>query len=98
MYCSPWIKGFHASIAANAFSGVAVIVDYIFHEKDWLLEGLSALQHNTIYCVGVRCDIDTLKGREKRRAGQFPGMVEFQSRRVHLYSENDIEIETTPAN
>jgi chloramphenicol 3-O phosphotransferase len=90
-----FIKGFHATIAAYAGTGVTVIVDHLFHEKDWLLDCINVLQSNTVYCVGVHCAQETLKAREKSRSGQFPGMVEYQTSRVHQYCEYDFVIDTT---
>jgi chloramphenicol 3-O phosphotransferase len=90
-----FIKGFHASIAAYAGFGVTVIVDHLLLEKDWLLDCLHALQSNTVYCVGVQCALETLKAREKSRSGQFPGMVEYQTSRIHQYCEYDFVIDTT---
>jgi chloramphenicol 3-O phosphotransferase len=90
-----FLKGFHASIAAYAGTGVMVIVDHLFHEKDWLIDCIGALRDHRVYCVGVRCDLDILKAREKSRPGQFPGMVEYQASRIHRYCEYDLEIDTT---
>jgi chloramphenicol 3-O phosphotransferase len=90
-----FIKGFHSMIAAFAGTGVTVIVDHLFHEKDWLLDCLNVLQSNMVYCVGVHCALETLKIREKSRSGQFPGMVTYQACRVHQYCEYDFVIDTT---
>jgi chloramphenicol 3-O phosphotransferase len=87
--------GFEYSIPALAKGGNRLIVDYPFHYADSLPRCLDLASGYTVLYVGVFCPIDILEQRESARGDRKVGLARrYQSERVHVNSEYDVEVDT----
>jgi chloramphenicol 3-O phosphotransferase len=86
--------GFEYSIPALAKGGNRLIVDYPFHYADSLPRCLDLASGYTVLYVGVFCPIDVLEQREAARGDRKVGLARYQSERVHVNSEYDVEVDT----
>jgi chloramphenicol 3-O phosphotransferase len=86
--------GFEYSIPALAKGGNRLIVDYPFHYADSLPRCLDLASGYTVLYVGVFCPIDILEQRETARGDRKVGLARYQSERVHVNSEYDVEVDT----
>jgi chloramphenicol 3-O phosphotransferase len=86
--------GFEYSIPALAKGGSHLIVDYPFHYADSLPRCLDLVSGYAVLYVGVFCPIDVLEQREAARGDRKIGLARYQSERVHVNSECDVEVDT----
>jgi Chloramphenicol phosphotransferase-like protein len=86
--------GFEYSIPALSKGGNRLIVDYPFHYADSLPRCLDLVSGYTVLYVGVFCPIEALEQREAARGDRKIGFARYQSERVHVNSEYDVEVDT----
>ncbi|MBV8280007.1 MAG: AAA family ATPase [Verrucomicrobia bacterium] len=86
--------GFEYSIPALAKGGNRLIVDYPFHYADSLPRCLDLVSAYRVLYVGVFSPIEVLEQREAKRGDRKIGLATFQSARVHVNSEYDVEVDT----
>ncbi|WP_328957825.1 chloramphenicol phosphotransferase CPT [Kitasatospora purpeofusca] len=89
-----WIEG----VAAMARAGARVIVDEVFlggasSQQRWQ----KALGDLPVLWVGVRCESETVAGRELARGDRTIGMAASQVDVVHQGVVYDLEVDTTHA-
>jgi len=88
------IPGMHHSISALASSGNNVIVDHVLQERQWLKECVNVLSDFQVIFVGVRCPLEELELRERKRGNRKKGIARFQYDLVHSHNIYDIEVDT----
>jgi len=88
------IPGMHRSISALASSGNNIIVDHVLEQKEWLKECVNVLSDFQVLFVGVRCPLEELEQRERKRGNRKKGMARFQYDLVHSHNIYDIEVDT----
>lgn len=89
------LRGMHRAIAAFACEGNHVIVDDLMLHP-WILEDyVDVLQGFYVLFVGVRCPMDVVNEREKKRRGRFPGTAMSHFHEVHAHDLYDLEIDTS---
>jgi chloramphenicol 3-O phosphotransferase len=86
--------GFEYSIPALAKGGNRLIVDYPFHYADSLPRCLDLVSRYTVLYVGLFCPLELLEQREATRGDRKIGLAIYQSTRVHVDSEYDVEVDT----
>lgn len=74
--------------------GFPVVVDYVMESRVWLEQCLDSLSGCNVYFVGVKCSLDELERREKKRGDRQIGFARWQYDRVHQYGEYDLTIDT----
>ena len=85
----------HHAIAAFAFRGNNVVVDYILFERQWLEELVAVLHGVTVYFVGVRAPLATLEIRERQRTNFPAGVARAHYDVVHKHGIYDLELDTS---
>ena len=95
----------HHAAAAFAAAGLGVVLDMVVSRSEWLRDAarqLSAPQVSQVHrvvLVGVRCDVDELRRRERARGDRRIGVAERQLTYVHASVEGlcryDLEVDTT---
>ena len=92
------LSGMHHSIVAMADCGNRLIVDHVLVEGEapleWVPECLRLLARFDILFVGVQCPLPILRVRETTRKDRKPGMAEWQSTRMHLKMQYDVDVNT----
>ena len=69
-------------------------MDYLFHYADSLPRCLDLVSGYKVLYVGVFCPVDVLEQREAARGDRKIGLARYQSARVHVNSEYDVEVDT----
>jgi chloramphenicol 3-O phosphotransferase len=85
----------HAYWRECAAGGLDQVVDDVWlsrAEPDSLAVALAGLP---VLWVGVRCDLDVLRERERRRGDRTLGQAEWQHGQVHRWRSYDVEVDTT---
>ena len=88
------LRGMRRAAAAFATTGIDVVIDDLLLEEDFLRDYLEVFRDFAVTFVGVRCDLDTLNGRERSRPGRFPGTAAGHVDRVHDGCCYDVEVDT----
>lgn len=88
------LDGFNASNAAIARSGNSVIIDHVLQEPSWVAPCVRAFEGLDVIFVGVRCPLDVLEDRERRRGDRRVGLARYQYDRVHTHNTYDLELNT----
>ena len=86
------ITEMHYSIAAYAYSGNNVVVDYILYEKKWFLELVGALKGIKVYYIGLKYPLKVIEEREKKRATSPVGHARSHYETVHSFDNYDLVI------
>jgi chloramphenicol 3-O phosphotransferase len=85
-----------AGFAAMAESGARLILDEVFLDGGASQERLrEALKGRRVVWVGVTCELEVAKQRERDRGDRVVGMVEHQSSIVHEGVRYDLVVDTT---
>ena len=88
------LRGMRRAAAAFAATGLDVVIDDMIVEHDFLRDYLEVFQDFDVTFAGVRCDLDTLRQRERSRPGRFPGTAAAHFRNVHEACDYDVEVDT----
>ena len=64
------IHGMHRSISALASTGNNIIVDHVLEKEKWLKECVNVLSDFQVLFVGVRCPLEELEQRERKRGNR----------------------------
>jgi chloramphenicol 3-O phosphotransferase len=89
------LAGFHASSVAIIRAGNNVIIDHGLQEPSWVLPCVRAFDGVKVFFVGVRCSLDVLETREKRRGDRTIGTARYQHKRIHTHDTYDIQVDTS---
>jgi chloramphenicol 3-O phosphotransferase len=89
------ISGMHQAIAALAGAGNHVIVDHVLLEERWLRECTDLFRCLNAYLVAVRCPLEIVEMRERRRKDRTLGQARAQFNVVHAHAVYDLEVDTS---
>jgi chloramphenicol 3-O phosphotransferase len=85
----------HRTVAALADTGLDVIVDHVLLDPDWLPECRRLWAPFETLFVGVRCPLEIVVERERRRSDRTIGQAEAQFAVLHQAGGYDIEVDTS---
>ncbi|SMX28717.1 Chloramphenicol 3-O phosphotransferase [Pelagimonas phthalicica] len=85
--------GFHRSIAAVASAGNNVILEHILDTPGWLEHLRDLLAGQKVLFVGVHCQLEALKRREKVRGDRKVGSAEQDFHNTHKGLRYDLEVD-----
>jgi chloramphenicol 3-O phosphotransferase len=89
----------HHAAAAFADAGLGVVVDAVVARADWLRDAARQLSGRRVLLVGVHCDLEELRRRERERGDRGAGKAEAQLAFVHSVVRElcgyDFEVDTT---
>ncbi|MCB1686002.1 MAG: AAA family ATPase [Pseudomonadales bacterium] len=90
------LRGMRRAIAAFASAGNNVIIDDLLFRPEYLLDYARALRDIPTWFIGVRCSLDVVNAREKKRTGRFPGTATSHFSAVHAHGAGyDLEVDTS---
>ena len=84
----------HHTIKLFSDMGINVVVEHIFHYKDWLDECVELLHECPVLLVHVTCPLDEFRRREKERGDRDIGRAEIQLQRSYSLNSYDLTIDT----
>jgi chloramphenicol 3-O phosphotransferase len=89
----------HHAAAAVADANLGVVVDAVVARADWLRDAAHQLSNHRVLLVGVHCDLEELRRRERERGDRGAGKAEAQLAFVHPTMRElcgyDFEVNTT---
>lgn len=88
-------KGFHRAVAGMAEAGNNVVVDHVLTQPWRLADCLELFAPESVVFVGVRCPLEEVQRRERRRGDRDAGLAERQFHQVHQHATYDIECDTS---
>ena len=90
------LKVMRRAVSQLASAGCSVVVDDILFEKEYLLDYAKVLEPSSSWLVAVRCNIETVRYREAKRAGRFPGTADSHFESIHDHGvAYDMEVDTS---
>ncbi len=91
----PFFAGFHASIAALAQAGNALIVEHIMETPAWRDRLVDLLAGLDVFFVGLHCPLDELERRERARGDRRIGEARSDFEITHALCSYDFECDST---
>jgi chloramphenicol 3-O phosphotransferase len=92
------LKAMRRTVAALNELDVSVIVDDLLFKPEYLHDYVSVLDPDSVWFIGVRCDLNVVSAREAIRPGRFPGTATAHYKQVHAHGEMyDLDVDTTHA-
>ena len=88
------LQGMHRAIAAYAYAGNNVIVDYINYDPAYLEDLKKSLQGINVLWVGVNARLESIEEREKLRSTSPQGHARSHYATVHQGINYDLNIDT----
>jgi len=89
----------HHAAASFARARLGVVLDVVVTKGEWLRDAARSLDGHRVFLIGVRCDVDELRRRERERGNRRIGVAERQLAYVHKAVEElcgyDFEVDTT---
>ena len=92
--CLKAISLFHHAVKFFSDSGADVVVEHIFHYKDWADECAELLHEYPVMLVHVACPVEELRRREKERGDRDVGRAEIQLQRGYSLNVYDVTVDT----
>ena len=92
------VSGLHRSVAALAQAGNNILVDHLLQDDGSLEECVENWVGLDVLFVGVKCPLEVVEEREKKRGNRTIGTARSQSERVHAHGLYDLEIDTSRHN
>lgn len=89
------VDGFHAAVAGLLASGNRLIVDNALTRTEWLIGFDAAVANHRTLKIGVTCDPEEARRRERARGDRAIGTVDFEQARVHEGLAYDLIVDTT---
>ena len=90
------LKVMRRAAAHLANIGCSVVIDDILFKKDYLMDYAKVLNPDRSWLVAVRCELNVVRAREKKRPGRFPGTADSHYDSIHDHgAAYDIEVDTT---
>ncbi|MEZ5560457.1 MAG: AAA family ATPase [Pseudomonadales bacterium] len=90
------LRGMRRAIAAFAREGNNIIIDDLLFKPDYLYDYAEALDGLDAWLIGVRCSLEVVNQRERKRSGRFPGTATSHFHEVHAHgAEYDLEVDTS---
>jgi chloramphenicol 3-O phosphotransferase len=88
-------SGMHHAIAALAQQGNNVLADHVLVEPSWVLECARLFADFPAYLIGLRCPLEVLEKRERKRKDRTLGQARLQYQAVHAFTRYDLEVNTS---
>jgi len=88
------VSGMNRSIAVMSEERNNLIVDHVVIEKIWLDQCLELLGGRYVLFVGLRCPLEELERRERKRDSRRKGFARAQIKKIHQGKTYDIELDT----
>jgi chloramphenicol 3-O phosphotransferase len=88
-------RAYHRAVRACVAEGLGVVVDDAIVARELLYDWVSTLDGVDVFFVGVHCAVEELILRERARGDRAPGTAVGSIKRVHLYADYDLEIDST---
>lgn len=89
------IAGFEASCAAIARESNNVIMDHLVVPPTSAALCAATMDGIDVIFVGIRCSLETLEDREKKRGNRRAGLARSQHEGVHAHGGYDVEVDTS---
>lgn len=89
------VDGFHAAIGGLLASGNRLIVDNALTRADWKVEFDAAVTGYRSFKIGVMCQPEEAKRRERMRGDRAIGTVDYELPLVHENMNYDLVVDTT---
>jgi chloramphenicol 3-O phosphotransferase len=89
------VSGMHRTVGALADDGLDVIVDHVLLERAWLDECVERWRPFDVRFVGVRCPLEVVEQRERKRRDRTIGQAAAQHAVVHRWGPYDVEVDTS---
>ncbi|WP_092780313.1 phosphotransferase-like protein [Jannaschia pohangensis] len=89
----PFFDGFHGSLAAYAGAGNNLIIEHIFDTPEFVTQLKALLAPFDVFFVGLHCEVEELRRRERVRGDRPIGSAELDNRTVHSGRVYDIELD-----
>lgn len=89
------VEGFHAAIAGLLASGNRLIVDNALTRADWSTAFDAAVANHRTLKIGVTCDPEEARRRERARGDRAIGTVDYELPLVHVGMAYDLVVDTT---
>lgn len=89
------VDGFHAAIGGLLASGNRLIVDNALTCADWKIGFDAAVAGHRNFKIGVMCQPEEAKRRERTRGDRAIGTVDYELPRVHENMSYDLIVDTT---
>ena len=89
------LSGMHHAIAAAAHAGLNVLVDHVLVDRGWVDECARLFADTSAYLIGLRCPLEVLEERERRRTDRTLGQARIQFPVIHKYATYDLELDTS---
>jgi len=88
-------SGMHRAIATLSRAGLNVVADHVLVEPAWVRECTALFADLPAYLIGIRCPLEVLEQRERRRKDRTLGQARLQFERVHAHGVYDLEVDTS---
>ena len=92
------VKTMHRAILAISTVGNYVVADHVLVEPIWVKECAELFSEQPAWLVGVRCPLEVIEERERRRNKRTLGQARAQYELVHQHGVYDIEVDTSKLN
>jgi len=92
--CVKAISITHHTIRFFSDMGVNVVVEHIFHHKNWVDECVELLREYPVLFVHVTCPVEELRRRERARGDRDIGRAEIQLQRSYSIDTYDMTVNT----
>ncbi len=89
------VHGFHAAVAGLLVSGNRLIVDNALTRADWSIAFDTAVADHRTLKIGVTCDPEEARRRERARGDRAIGTVDYELPLVHEGMAYDLIVDTT---
>lgn len=89
------IDAFHAAVAGLLASGSRLIVDNAITRAEWLIGFDAAVADHRTFRIGVMCEPDETRRRERARGDRAIGTVDYELPLVHKGMAYDLVVDTT---
>ena len=89
------VKTMHRAILAISALGNYVVADHVFVEPSWLQDCTELFSEQPAWLVGVRCPLEIVEERERKRKDRTLGQARLQYDLVHRHGKYDIEVNTS---
>lgn len=89
------VHGMHGAIAALARAGNDVIFEHVLLDPRWFDDLVEALDGLGVTFVGVRCPLEVIEERERKRTDRVLGQARGHFEAVHSHGLYDVEVDTS---
>ncbi len=89
-----YFDGFHRSVAGFVEAGNNVILEHILDTEGWLEQLRALLVGRDVFFVGVHCDLNELRRRERSRGERMAGSAEADFHSIHRDLHYDLALHT----